>query len=829
MGLSNTKFGDKLRSESGGDTHIPFTSHVDAHTLRTRDGKLCQIIKLDGVAHETSDTNQLNAWKNARNFLWRSIADNKISLWTHVLRYKKSNYPDGKFEDGFSSELNTEYEKSIEKSELFVNDLYICVVRNKVSSDTVAGMSDSIKSSISRTDIKNVRLAQNKEVKNLDDTTRKILKGLASYNPKRLSVYYRTLKGVLVETVRNDEDRYVDHNIIKITKKDEERQLSEGLLAAYSEPLEFIGYLVNGFWRNIPLGYQHAGKAILATKISFDKEYFTRQSTSGKSHGGVISISEYTNQTAAGMIDGLLSLPLEFVLTQSFTFIGKASAQNLLGLQIKRLNSSGDLSESQIADLYSALDDLTANEFCMGNHHFTVEVTSDTPNNVSEKLAICEAELSEFGLLTARDYLGLEPAFWAKIPGNHSYISRKSPITSKNFASFSSFHNYPQGNLHGNHWGEAVALLKTVSATPYYFNFHYPKDLGNTTVIGPSGAGKTVLMLFLSSMLEKHKPTQIFFDKDRGAEIFIRAQNGSYFAIEAGMETGFNPCQLNDTEKNRKFLRDFISKLVEIPGQKLLAEETEEIAIAVNGNYKLDKKDRRLINLYPFFQHSGANGLKARLKSWVDDGDKSWVFDNKSDTLNLGNRVIGFDVTDFLDDKIIRTPLLMYLFHRVNELIDGRRIAITLDEGWKLLDDEYFGNMFKDWLKVIRKKDGFTVFGTQEPSDVTSSAIGKTILSQSPTQIFLPNPKADYEDYVDGFKLTEREFEIIRSLDVQSRCFIIKQGNNSVVAELNLDGMDNKIAVLSSTTRNVAILKSIRDEVGNDSKDWLPQFYNKRA
>ncbi|WP_020211024.1 VirB4 family type IV secretion/conjugal transfer ATPase [Gilvimarinus chinensis] len=827
MGVQATKHGNKLAMEAGGEAHIPITSHVDPNTLRTKDGKLIQIIKVEGVPHETSDTAALNQWKNSRNFLWRSIADSRVSVWTHIVRHKKSEYPAGQFKDGFSKQLNKKYRESLKNTEMYVNDLYICVVRQG-STDKVAGFSEVLKSLLSKSNNESIRLAQAKQVGALNESSRKILKGLGPYNARLLSVYSRDLRGIRAQIVKTDDAASVTDSTLRITESKERKLLKEGALIPYSEPLEFIGFLVNGFWRHIPMGYTNAGKTVLASRIHFKKELFVVESTNRSRVGGTISIKEYHEKTAPGMIDGLLTLPVEFVLTQSFTFKSKSAAIHLLSQHQSRMKNAGDLAEAQINDLDDALSDLTANKFCMGDHHFTLTALSNNVKTLADDLALCEAELSECGVLTAREYLGLEAAFWAQIPANNSYIARKAPITSTNFSSLVSLHNYPQGSLKGNHWGPAVALLKTVSGTPYYFNFHYPKDLGNTTVIGPSGAGKTVLMLFLMAMLEKLNPRQIFFDKDRGAEIFIRAQGGTYSPIEAGVPTGFNPLQLPDTERNRKFLRDWLAKLAEDPSRPHTAEDLEQFATAVNGNYKLDKRDRRLSNIYDFFQYSGENDIKARLKGWLENGDRGWVFDNEEDSLELDARLMGFDVTDFLDDATIRTPLLMYLFHRINGIIDGSRLGITLDEGWKLLDDEYFGARYKDWLKVLRKQNGFTVFGTQEPADVLTSAVGSTILSQSPTKIFLPNPDAQRKDYVEGFGLTDREFDLIKSTPIESRRFIIKQGKKSVVAELDLANMDDEIAVLSGTTANVDLMNRIRAEVGDDPADWLPIFHERR-
>ena len=128
-------------------------------------------------------------------------------------------------------------------------------------------------------------------------------------------------------------------------------------------------------------------------------------------------------------------------------------------------------------------------------------------------------------------------------------------------ASFGSLHGFALGQAQGNHWGEAVTLLETTSATPFFFNFHHG-DLGNFSVIGPSGSGKTVVMNFLAAQAQKFSPRTILFDKDRGAELFVRGIGGRYDSIRSGEPTGFNPLALPDTPGNRAFLRDWLGVLL---------------------------------------------------------------------------------------------------------------------------------------------------------------------------------------------------------------------------------------------------------------------------
>ncbi len=187
-------------------------------------------------------------------------------------------------------------------------------------------------------------------------------------------------------------------------------------------------------------------------------------------------------------------------------------------------------------------------------------------------------------------------------------------------------------------------------------------------------------------------------------------------------------------------------------------------------------------------------------------------------------------MTDFLDNEEIRSPLMAYLFYRVEQLIDGRRIVIVIDEFWKALQDDAFLDLAQNKLKTIRKQNGLMLFATQSPRDAINSLIAHTIIEQCPTQIFLPNARGSHSDYVDGFKLTEREYELIaRELSVESRRFVLKQGHNSVVAELNLNGFDDELAILSGRTANVELADAIRSEVGDGLENWIPLFQERRS
>jgi type IV secretion system protein VirB4 len=280
-----------------------------------------------------------------------------------------------------------------------------------------------------------------------------------------------------------------------------------------------------------------------------------------------------------------LSAPFPLLLTQSFTFLTKASGQGLLERQYARMLNAGDLAVTQAAQLKEALDALAGDEFVMGDHHLSLLVLTDAFSRynktevgaqqriLNDRVGIARRILSETNMAVAREDLALEAAFWGQLPGYFSRRLRKAPITSRNFAAMSPFHNYPVGRARGNHWGDALTLLITSARSPFFFSLHAsdPKDpdggsrrdVGHTFLCGPTGGGKTVIIGFLISMLTKFGCTQVIIDKDRGLEILVRALRGEYLPLKNGIPTGCNPLQLPPTPANVDFLKSWLRLLAQ--------------------------------------------------------------------------------------------------------------------------------------------------------------------------------------------------------------------------------------------------------------------------
>jgi type IV secretion system protein VirB4 len=405
------------------------------------------------------------------------------------------------------------------------------------------------------------------------------------------------------------------------------------------------------------------------------------------------------------------------------------------------------------------------------------------------------------------------------------------------------FHNHPTGRATGNHWGDALSLFVTSARSPYFFSLHASdpkdpdggsrKDTGHTLICGPTGSGKTVFIGFLIAMLDRRGVTQVIFDKDRGLEILVRALGGEYLPLRSGVSTGFNPLQLPVTPANVEFLKTWLRILSAGPLQSRhtgSARETADLDQALRGTLALEPEARRLSRLVEFLDPTDPEGVHARLARWcnVCRGDYAWVFDNSRDTVVSrlsGRSVVGFDVTEFLEHPLTRSPITLYLFHLVRQLLDGRRLVCWMDEFWRLLADPAFESFAKDGPKTWRKLNGVMCLATQSPSDVLDSAISRTLIEQTPTKVFFPNADANFEEYTRGFGLTEREFKLIKDqLEPGSRMFLVKQAHHSVVCRLDLKGFDAELAVISGRAGEVNRMHRIMSATGPDPAAWLPQF-----
>lgn len=768
---------------------IPYESLWDSNTVLTKDDKMVMAIKLEGFSFETADDEDLDAKKIIRNTLFKSVTKMNTSLGFHLIRRKEQVLVQGEFEAGFARQLNDVWKSRHSYRESFVNEIYLTVVV-KVDGDKANPLEAVLGGLAKQTDKEYRNNVLKESHKDLKDIINRLMGSLRDYQPKLLGI--REKNG-----------------------------------AAYSELLEFLGTLINGGKHSKILVPTRDLATYLPThRLYFGKRAVEIRSPSGKSHfAGALTIKEYSPSTYSSIFDPFLQLPFEFIISQNFTFQNRGAAINSMVLQQRRMASAGDKAISQMQELTVAMDMAQSGHIGFGAHNFSIMVFRDTLDDLERSISQCYSVMVDESITPVREVGTLQATYWAQLPGNDKYIPRPSTIHTLNLASFVSFHNYPTGRPINNHWGNAVTILDTTSGTPYYFNFH-ARDVGHTTIIGPTGSGKTVLMNFLVAQAQKFNCRVFFFDKDRGAEIFIRALGGVYSVLEPHGKGDFNPLQLEDTPVNRSFIADWLDSLLQATYKApLTPEELERINHAIDGNFKLPPEKRQLANIVPFLGLEGPGSLANRIRVWHGEEARARLFDNTIDKVDFSkSRVFGFEMGPLLADGMSLSAVLLYIFHRIQISLDGSPTMVVLDEAWALIDNDIFAPKIKDWLKVLRKLNAMVIFATQSVEDIANSDISDTLIQQTATQIFLPNPRGTPE-YKETFMLSDREYTLIKRTDPSTRYFLVKQGSEVVVARVDLSGMEEVVAVLSGRAETVAMLDKIRTATGDDPKKWLPEFY----
>ena len=785
------KLKDKNRSiennEKSFSRMIPYTYHYDENTVLTVNKELISVIKLEGYSFQTADDEDVDCKKTLRNNLFKGMATDGLSICVHTVRRKYSAFPEGEFNNMFTKTLNNQWKKKHGPDRTFINEYYLTIIKQS-SKRTTSFLKRIIGKFLPIADIENKIMQE--AYADLAEIRDRLVNGLISYKPKLLGM----------------------------------RKTEEG---CFSEICEFLGRIANICYEQqmlVPRG--NIAKYINTQRLYFGHKTIEVFGANYHKFAGMISLKEYRPATYAGILDGFLSMPSEFIITQTYTFTERQSAISKMQLQQRRLQQSDDVAVSQTMEINNALDMAMSGIFGFGLHHLTVMCVADDLKSLDDACSQAVVQFSNVGIIAVRESINMEACFWAQFPGNNSFIVRKSTINTLNLAGFISFHNFPCGKITGNHWGNAVTVMDTSSGTPYFFNFH-TRDVGHTMIIGPTGGGKTLLLNFLAAQAQKFKPRLFFFDKDRGAELFIRAINGSYTRINPGLCCNFNPLFLDDTPENRNFLIEWLTVLVSVHGEVVGADETQILTNAIDGIYRLPKHERLLHNLAPFLGLEIGNSLSVRLKMWHSDGSKAGIFDNDHDMLDFStNRTFAFDMAEIMKDPIALAPVVLYIFHKINQSLDGSPTMIIIDEAWALIGNKVFAPKIKDWLKVLRKLNAFCVFATQSVEDAAKSDISDTLVQHTATQIFLANLKAT-NVYRDVFMLSQRELALVKTTDPSSRFFLLKQDTDGVIARINMSGMNDMINVLSGRQDLCLMVDQIRKEYGDNSDKWLPIFFEK--
>jgi len=861
----NSKDLTSFKKESATSKHLPYSYHVNDHIISTINGDYLTTFKIRGRTHGTASDAELIRWHTDLNQVLRSVGTEHVKFWTHEHHHAVDGFQQAEFDLYFAKHFDASYRRSFDSKPLMVNDLYLTIVYNPVGD-----ISQKMFAKLERPSSEELADLRDQSIESLEEICSQFAGALKPYGAERLGIYYRDENGDPIcnqDITDAAEVAELDALDLELTTGDgddllaltseEEQELESRVPAnkqrAYSTVLEWFGFLCNGEWNPVPVTRSRIRQYLMLNRpvSSLWGDVLQLRAVDSVAYTAGIEITDYDEETEPGQLNQLKAANFEYVLTQSFCCMSSQAALGFLSRQERALMETQDAGVSQTKALKTAADGVKSRRFIMGFHHATVHVYGKTAKEAQRNAREARVIFNKCGMTANSVGLASEAAFYARLPANQQYCPRPVPINSWNFLCFSPFHNFMSGKPLNNPWGQAVTVFKSSFDTPVFFNFHVTPEsefsfgkrpAAHTLILGQTGSGKTTLLNSLITQGTKFKPRLFYFDKDRGGMPLITALQGRYKVLREGEPSGFAPAQMQPTNANVGMMKRLCRVMAEtIKGGVLEPADVERIGhavdhVMVSGTIPLEYRSiTAIVQHIPHPARTQADqkmSLVDLLRPWCQGHENGWLFDNPRDMLNLSTHdAYGFDLTEFIAQEdqpapVSRTPLLMYLFFRVRQSIDGSRRTINVfDEFAQYLDDPYMDLEVKRGLKTDRKKDCIYVFATQEPNDALDSRIGKTIMQSCVTKILLENPGADPDDYMKGLKLTHSEYRALLEIPENSRQFLLKQGGQSTIASMLLPDMEREISILSGTPDNADRLEQIVAKVGDDPEVWLPIYW----
>jgi len=501
----------------------------------------------------------------------------------------------------------------------------------------------------------------------------------------------------------------------------------------------------------------------------------------GDSHLRTVTVPGFPNTTHPGVLDALNRQDFAYRWATRFIALDKTAANKAL-TRIRRqwfnkrksvaqlmrevmMNEPAPLTDSdadnKVVDADLALQALGGDHVAFGYLTTTISVSDEDRMVADEKVRIVERIVNGLGFTCIRESINAVEAWLSSLPG-HVYANVRQPLVhTLNLAHLMPLSSVWAGPARDEHLaGPPLLYAETSGSTPFRLAVHVG-DVGHMLVVGPTGAGKSVLLALLALQFRRYPGAQVYiFDKGLSARAAVLAMGGAHHALGTSDALAFQPLRNIDDDDERAWAAEWVAALLGAERVDVTPEVKEALWSALTSLASAPPQERTLTGLSVLLQ---SNALKAALMPYTLEGPFGRLLDAAENSLALA------DVQCFETEALMNTagavlPVLTYLFHRLEERFDGRPTLLILDEAWVFLDNPLFAQRIREWLKVLRKKNVSVIFATQSLADIADSSIAPAIIESCPQRIFLandraqePHGRATYE----RFGLNERQIELV--------------------------------------------------------------------
>lgn len=527
----------------------------------------------------------------------------------------------------------------------------------------------------------------------------------------------------------------------------------------------------------------------------------------GETHLRTFSILGFPSVSAPAILDQLNHLPLEYRWMTRYLPLDKLEAEKILksyrrqwfskrkGILSLMMESfsksesamvdSAAIRKSQDADV--AMQELGDDHVSFGYYTATITVWDKNSSIADDKAREVERIINGLGFTTILETVNAVDAWLSSLPG-HAYANVRMPLLhSLNLAHlipFSAAWAGPKWNDHLK--APPLIYAQTNGNTPFRLSNHIG-DVGHQMIIGPTGAGKSVLMVMMALQFLRYRDAQVFiFDKGNSFMLPTLAVGGRHYEVGESNAAGlvFQPLAHIDQQHERTWATDWICELLQNENVAITPDIKKVVWHALTNLATVPQNQRTLTGLKALIQNQK---IRDALEMYTLSGAYGQILDADLEVFAEQNWQC-FEMEQLMQMSAIITPVLSYIFHVLEKRFDGRPTLMILDEAWLFLGHSIFATKIREWLKTLRKLNVSVIFATQSIDDVLNANITSALIESCPSYIFLPNDHAlepnVKEAYVD-LGLNERQIQIIATA-LPKRQYYYKSTQGNTLFELNL-------------------------------------------
>jgi type IV secretion system protein VirB4 len=732
---------------------IPVVCHYNDTTLLTKNADLVQTIEIQGFIDKDSIDQEKVLRTEVRSAIANYANDPDMAIHLHVVRDYKNIMPKPyQGSDTIVNLVENEWCKQNNWDRQLVNTLYITLVK-KGPRLKLFNIADFFTSIISYTLKYKYKSHLEKSINALNDVTKNISDQLKVFSSKILTI------------IKEDND-------------------------FYSEPLSFYYYLTHFKHKKIKVEQYDFSELLADFNISTDFNVLRNKSDNKTKYVAIYSL-ELKSSVSTEFLEPITQCHSQFIISELITLVSNKKALRDIESykkalkSVKNLEMSGDLYIDEVINS----DKGKVNDFC--SSQINIIFHYDNSNLLQENIEAVSEQFNILGIKVVREDFDLQSIFYLNLPGNTFYGNRSFYLPTSFVATFSNIHSKSMGNYNGSIWGEPVTILRTLKGGYYNFNYHY-KNNGNTIIVGPKGTGKTTLTHFLLAQSLKFDIKIIYIDLEGRSDKFLKSINGNKIKLEKDKESPIQIDLLNidNYDGNVNWFADLLLKICAYDdtyrsNNKNYIEKFNILAKELINTENYDEKIKLLDN---FIESSNDITLKTNYKKFFQSDFFAKFFKHDKTTIFNNEKYLGIDFAEIADYPELFNPFLSLLLAILPKFLTGEKTIIVVNHSHSIFEASAFQNQILNWLQKLTNTNAMILLTQENIADKSIHQNLADIMPYFASQLYLSNRMLD-KDFRHIFSLSNQEFNYIKSYDQSKRRFLVKHGDDSVFAKMDLSDL----------------------------------------